>query len=53
MQQQTPIITVGEARKLLGETGSRLDDSQIEELIVKLDGIVRAFLSEVPKSNEL
>ncbi|MDB5162113.1 MAG: hypothetical protein JWM52_621 [Candidatus Saccharibacteria bacterium] len=51
--QQTPIITTGEARKLLGTIGSRLSDVEVEELVVRLDGIVKAFLTEVPKNDNL
>lgn len=39
------VISVKEARKLLGKDFSSLKDSQIEDLIIKLDLVAKGFIS--------
>ncbi|MGZ6005364.1 MAG: hypothetical protein ACXWLH_04405 [Candidatus Saccharimonadales bacterium] len=43
------IITVSEARKILGKTYDKYPDEYIEQLIQQLDGIAEAFIKSVPK----
>ncbi len=39
-----PIITVKEARKILGPEASKLDDDQIREIIIALQAQARVYL---------
>lgn len=44
MKRLDQIITVGEARKLLGKEGSSLSDDQVSELITTLSLLAKQFL---------
>jgi hypothetical protein len=43
------IISVKEARKILGKKYAKHTDEQIEQIIRNLDGIAEAFIKSVPK----
>lgn len=47
--QQTPIISVKEARKILGQEHKNLTDEQLEKLIVELSAIAKLYIRSVPK----
>lgn len=40
------IISVKEARKLLGKDFKRLDDKQVEDIVTKLDLLVQGFIAK-------
>lgn len=40
------IITVKEAKKLLGKDFNQLDDKQIEDIVIKLDLLAQGFIAE-------
>ena len=40
------IITVKEARKLLGKDFKQLSDKQVEDIVVKLDLLAQGFIAE-------
>lgn len=44
-----PIITVKEARKILGKSYRNVPDEYIERLIKNLDGIATTYIKSVPK----
>jgi hypothetical protein len=43
------ILSVKEARKILGPTYDKYSDEYIEQLIINFDGIIEAFIKTVPK----
>jgi hypothetical protein len=43
------IITVKEARKILGKSYDKFPDDYIERLIKNLDGVAEAYIKSVPK----
>jgi hypothetical protein len=43
------IISVKEARKLLGEDAKVMSDDDVEELVLKLQSIAKIYIKEVPK----
>lgn len=43
------IISVKEARKLLGKAYDKCPDEAIERLVINLDSIVEAYIKSVPK----
>lgn len=43
------IISVKEARKLLGTAYSTYSDEQIAQIIKQLDSVARAYIKSVPK----
>jgi hypothetical protein len=45
----TLIISVKEARKLLGQQNKDLTDDQLEKLIVDLSAIAKLYIRSVPK----
>ena len=49
------IISVNEARKLLGKDAAELSDEDVEELIITLTGIASTFLKKplVPKNKQV
>lgn len=47
--QHQPVISVKEARKILGKAYLCYSDEQITQLIEQLDSIVVAHISAVPK----
>jgi len=50
-----PIITVKEARKLLGKDGNHLSDEQIQDLVITLTELSHAQLNQkiVPKTQQV
>ncbi len=54
------IISVKEARKLLGKDASKMTDQEVEKLIIDLDEIARLYFKEIregkikipPKKNQ-
>lgn len=44
-----PIISIKEARKILGKSYDKYPDEAIERLISNLDGIIEAYIISVPK----
>lgn len=53
--QQHLIISIKEARKLLGKDGEQLSDDQIEHLIITLTELSSVLLNQdlVPKNNQV
>jgi hypothetical protein len=49
LNDNTPIITVKEARKILGKRYVKYSDDYIESLIKNLDGIAEAYIKMFPK----
>lgn len=45
------VISVKEARKLLGQSGKSMSDSQIAELIVQLTSMADDFLQDIGSTN--
>lgn len=45
----TLIISVKEARKLLGQQNKNLSDEQLEQLIVDLSAVAKLYIRSVPK----
>ncbi len=45
------VISVKEARKLLGHSGKKMPDSQIVELIVQLTSMADDFLQDIGSTN--
>ncbi len=43
------IITVKEARKILGKTYDKYSDEYIERLILSLDSIAESYIKSIPK----
>jgi hypothetical protein len=48
-QKSELILSVSEARKILGKSYDKYSDENIEELIRNLDGVAEAFIKSVPK----
>lgn len=44
-----PIITVSEARKLLGKDGKKMSDEQVEKLISDFAAIAKLYIEDQPK----
>jgi len=43
------IISIKEARKILGKEAENLSDDQIEDLIINLQSIAKLYIQSVPK----
>lgn len=43
------IISIKEARKLLGKDGKHLSDEEVENLIIGFSAIVKRYLKSLPK----
>lgn len=50
MSPDTPIITVKEARKIMGKDAQKLSDEQLRQLIDDLDMIAMLQLNMVPNN---
>jgi hypothetical protein len=49
VDSESLIITVKEARKILGKTYAKYSDEQITRMIKQLDSIAEAHIKSVPK----
>ncbi len=49
---EQPIITVKEARKVMGKFANKYTDLELEKLIIELDHIAKLQLHMVPKVHE-
>lgn len=47
--QQALVVSVKEARKILGREHKNLTDEQLEKLIVELSAIAKLYIRSVPK----
>ena len=43
------VITINEARKILGNDAKKLSDDEVEEIIINLQSIARLYIQSVPK----
>ena len=46
------IITIKEARKILGKDGVKLSDEEVERLIIDLAGIADGFIKQYTQDDE-
>jgi hypothetical protein len=49
LAEDRPVISVKEARKLMGKDAALLSDSEVEKLISDFSAIARSYLRSLPK----
>lgn len=47
--KETAILSVNEAKKIMGANSSNMSDEQVEELIIKLTNIAKAYIKNSSK----